>query len=262
MNFIDLVNTFEFTSASPLSFVVGELGDGELALSDIKKTTHIFVGGRAGSGKTNFLFSLITSLLIKNNENDLKIFTIDGKENNEFEVFDGVKQVKNINNFDNFRFMLQYLDNEIQLRASMFSKNGLFSVEDYNKCEDVTSGRADKLPYMVIVLDDIVWYLKEDNMIANQLHSLIARARSYGIYFVLSAQTADCLPFNMINDFPSRICFNLPIINEYVPILREFEIKDLAYNGECLCRLRCAYDMEKVKCPLADYKTIKELLKV
>lgn len=260
MHFIDLVNTYEFTNASPLSFIVGELDDGKLALTDIKKTTHFFVGGRSGSGKTNFLYSLMTSLLIKNNLEDLKIFAVDGKENNEFEVFDCCKQVKNINSLNNFNLMLQYLDNELQLRASMFSGGDLYNIEQYNKCDDVVSGKAQKLPYIVVVLDDISAYL-QDRMIEHQLSCLVKRARAFGVYFVLSSITADFLPYGVIDNFPGRVCFNLSTINEYAPILREFEIKDLAYKGECLCKFMGSFDMERIKCPLVTRDTVKELLK-
>lgn len=262
MNFIDLINMGEFKNSSPLSFIVGEDDNGELVLEDVKKAQHIFVGGRCASGKTNFLHTLIASLLLKNKATDLKIIAVEGKGIDEYEFFEKFKHVKVVNNFEGFIYLLNYLDNEIQLRASMMMENGYVNIDDYNRCDNVASGKADKIPYMVVLLDDALKFILSDVKVGVQLTSLIKRARAYGIHFVISCQDVDMLPFDMVNSLVSRVCFKVFDDRMSRDIINDNGAEDLANIGECLCKFVDAYQLRKVKCPLVDLSVVEDIIKV
>lgn len=268
MNFVDLVNTDEFINSSPLSVVVGEGSDGEVVLADIQKAPHMIVGGMSASGKTNFLFSVVLSLLLKNKVSDLKIITVEGRDGyaKEYEVFEKIKQVKTIYDFEGFTYILKYLVNEMELRYSMLQKAEVRNIEQYNKCEDVLSGRLDKLPYIVVVLDDIVSYLINDefdinNELVNQLCSLIQKSRASGIHVIISSIFIDKLPRNLLANIPTRVCFK---IDSYVSrlILDGYVAENLERKGYCLYKSITSIEPKKVKCPLVNLKTIQDIMRV
>lgn len=262
MNFIDLINIDKFKNSSPLSFIVGEDDNGELVLEDLKKAQHIFVGGRAASGKTNFLHTLISSLLLKNKATDLKVIAVEGKDIDEYEFFEKFKHVKVVNNFEGFIYVLNYLDNEMQLRASMMMEKGYVNIDDYNRCDNVISGKVEKIPYIVVLLDDALKFILDDNRVGRQLTLLIKRARAYGIHFVISCQGADMLPFDMVDALPSRVCFKVSNDRMSRDIINDNGAEDLSNFGECLCRFVDAYQLRKVKCPLVDLSSIEDIIKV
>jgi len=93
MGFVDIVNSQDFINAPNLSFVIGQDKNRNIILGDLKKEPHYLIGGRAASGKTNMLFSMVLSLLLKNKSNELKLILANGKEVNEFEVFEKIVRI-------------------------------------------------------------------------------------------------------------------------------------------------------------------------
>lgn len=266
MDFVNLVNTDEFINSSPLSVVIGEGDNGEVILTDIQKAPHMIVGGASASGKTNFLFSIVLSLLLKNKASDLKIITVEGRDGyaKEYEIFEKIKQVKTIYDFEGFTYILKYLVNEMELRYSMLQKAQVRNIEQYNNCEDVVSGRLDKLPYIVVILDEIVSYLINDeyeinNELANRLYALVQKSRASGIHIILSSIFIDRLPRDLLANIPTRICFK---IDSYLSrlILDGCSTDGLDGKGICLYKSITNNEPKKVKCPHVNLKTIQDIM--
>jgi len=261
MGFVDIVNSQDFINAPNLSFVIGQDKNRNIILGDLKKEPHYLIGGRAASGKTNMLFSMVLSLLLKNKSNELKLILANGKEVNEFEVFEKIEQVKVINDYETFNYVLKYLVNEMELRYSMFMNEKVVNIDEYNKLENVR-----KLPNIVLIMDEMEGLCRdcgmdENYMIENLICALLQKARASGIHVVMSSQSASRYPVNMICNFVGRIIFNSHE-NEYRHFTDVRITDELEERGKCAYKQSYSNEMKFVKCPLVDINTIQELMKV
>lgn len=261
MGFVNAVKSEDFISASRLSFVMGHDERKNIVLGDLKKEPHYLIGGRSASGKTNMLFSMVLSLLLKNKSTDLKLILVNGKENNEFEVFEKIEQVKVINDYETFNYILKYLVNEMELRYSMFMNEKVINIEEYNKLENVR-----KLPNIVLIMDEMECLsgdcgMDENYMIENLICALLQKARASGIHVVMSTQSASRYPVNMICNFVGRIIFKSHE-NEYRHFTDVRITDELEERGKCAYKQSYSNEMKFVKSPLVDINTIQQLMKV
>ena len=265
MNFIDIINSDEFINASPLSFVIGADESKNIVLGDLKREPHYLIGGRTASGKTNILFSVVISLLLKNKSSDLKLLVVNGKSNCEFDIFDKIDHVKILQDFESFSYILNYLVNEMELRYSMFMNEKVRNIDDFNNSSSVLSGKVRKLPHIVLLIDDseILTGLAsydEQILIENNICALLQKARASGIHIIMTTQSASRIPANMLCNIVGRIAFNM-YHEEYRYILNSINVPKLN-NGECLYKSSYSNTLNQVKVPLVDINTIQELIKL
>ena len=64
---------------SSMTFPIGTTHDGRKITGDFGQTPHILVGGCTGSGKSNFLHSLVRSLVKKHSPDEVKLVLSDAK---------------------------------------------------------------------------------------------------------------------------------------------------------------------------------------
>ncbi len=154
----DIIESYSFEgSKSKLTFALGKDITGESKVARIDKMPHLLVAGSTGSGKSVCLNSMLISLVYKASPEDLKLILIDPKRV-EFTLYNGFPHslVPNvITDPEKAVSALNWTIDEMERRFSKFSKNKVRNLEEYNQLPNVTSGIEKKMPFIVVVIDEL-----------------------------------------------------------------------------------------------------------
>lgn len=185
INFKDLISDYKFLNCPQDTFILGKTEYDELKTLSINKITNMLICGISGSGKSNILNNIITSLVLKNSQKDLKLLLINSK--NDFDKFENLPHLmkKPVKSFDDALNVLNLVNEELGNRFNQISEAGYYDFKSYNKN---INGKNDKLPLLLVVIDEVDFY--NNNMQFNLiLSSLIKRTRCAGISFILTSQS-------------------------------------------------------------------------
>ncbi len=152
---------------------------------------HILLGGATGSGKTNLLHLMILMLATTYHPENLGIYLIDFKEGVEFQdyVTYSLPHAKAVVIEAEREFGLSILHHLVE---EMEKRSQLFKVANATNISQYRTNSGQRLPRLLLIMDEYVVLFSEDDRIANQsseaLSSLVMRGRSFGIHVILSAQ--------------------------------------------------------------------------
>ncbi len=145
---------------------------------------HVLVGGTTGSGKSELLRTLVTSLALECSPADLTFVLIDYKGGSAFgDCADLPHTVGMVTNLDDglSRRALTSLRAEITRRERVLAASGARDFDDHR-------GRAGGLARLVIVIDEFRLLADELPDFVDGVVSLAAVGRSLGIHLVLATQ--------------------------------------------------------------------------
>ena len=145
---------------------------------------HTLVAGASGWGKSSFLNTFITYILMTYTENEVCFKGYDGKASDVY-YFRRYKHFKGevATNKEQFIQHMNDLEKVINKRKEVLDKLNCRNAINYNKKHEP------KMPYIVYVIDELP-QLTSDNECSNLLRLMMAKCRSYGIYFILATQDA------------------------------------------------------------------------
>ena len=190
----------------PLNMALGKDITGRPIYADLGKMPHLLVAGATGSGKSVCLNCIIASLLVSATPDQVQMVMIDPKRV-ELSVYNGIPHLKNpvITDPRMAAGALFEMTKEMDGRYERFAKAGVRKIEEWNaKYPD------DKLPYIVIVIDELA-----DLMLVapGKVETLICRlaqlARATGIHLIVATQrpSVDVITGIIKANIPSRIAF-------------------------------------------------------
>ena len=190
----------------PLNMALGKDITGRPIYGDLGKMPHLLVAGATGSGKSVCLNCIIASLLVSATPDQVQMVMIDPKRV-ELSVYNGIPHLKNpvITDPRMAAGALFEMTKEMDQRYERFAKAGVRKIEEWNaKYPD------DKLPYIVIVIDELA-----DLMLVapGKVETLICRlaqlARATGIHLIVATQrpSVDVITGIIKANIPSRIAF-------------------------------------------------------
>ena len=107
---------------------------------------------------------------------------------------------------------LDWAIKEMERRYALFAKNHVVNINEFNKSDAVKTKREEKLPFIVIVVDELAdLMLEAKREIEDRIAKLAAKARAAGIHLVLATQrpSVDVITGTVKANLPSRIAFAL-----------------------------------------------------
>ena len=194
---------------SSLSFVLGRDVAGHPQIADLAAMPHLLIAGTTGSGKSVCINSILTSLLLYNTPDDLRLVLVDPKRV-ELTGYNGIPHLLAPVVVETERVVgaLQWMTREMDKRYHAFSQTATRNIDDYNRY--VTERGGKKFPYLVIVIDELADLM----MIApDETERTITRlaqlARATGIHMILATQrpSTDVVTGLIKANFPARIAF-------------------------------------------------------
>lgn len=196
-------------SPSKLLFGLGISIGGQAVFVDFRDVSHILLAGTARAGKSIFLQSMLTSLLLKARPDELKLLLIDPRQKN-LPIFDGIPHLlgPTVTDTNEAKDALTWVAEEMRRRHHVLTQCGARDWLRFNQQHP-----QDKLPAIVVVVNELSdLMLAFPQEIESALYRLAQKAKGTGIHLMLATQRPSLDTFTSLikANIPSRIAMALP----------------------------------------------------
>lgn len=210
----ELMNTEAFqTSASPLTAALGLDISGTPIITDLQKMPHGLIAGATGSGKSVCINSLLVSLLYKATPDQLKLLLIDPKMV-ELAPYNRIPHLVSpvITDAKAATVALKWAVEEMERRYQLFSHTGVRNMEKYNEYASHPDHTGEKLPYILIVIDELAdLMMVAPNDVEESISRIAQKARACGIHMIVATQrpSVDVITGLIQANIPTRVSFSV-----------------------------------------------------
>lgn len=198
-------------SESPLTIALGVNLAGETVVTTIDKMPHGLIAGATGSGKSVFINSLLVSLLYKATPNEVKLILIDPKAV-ELAPYNGLPHLLSpvISEPKAANEALKWAVVEMEERYQKLAAAGVRNIEGFNKKAEKNGDHALKIPYIVIIIDELAdLMMVASNEVQDSIARITQKARAAGIHLIVATQrpSVDVVTGTIKNNIPTRVAF-------------------------------------------------------
>ncbi len=208
-----IINSPEFNAKKDgLRFALGKDIDGNCYVSDICSFPHALVAGASGAGKSVCLNAMICSLLYKYSPEELRLILVDPKvvELNIYRDIPHLLIPQILSEEKKVINALKWAVDEMEKRYLLMTELSVANLKQYND-EVSESKTAEKLPYILIVIDEVgdIILSSVGKEFQQLIKKLAAKARAAGIHIILATQrpSVDVITGTIKSNLPTRIAF-------------------------------------------------------
>lgn len=194
-------------SKSFLRLVLGKDVAGKPVAVGLGAMPHLLIAGTTGSGKSVCINAILCCLLMNRTPDQLRFVLVDPKRV-ELTGYNGIPHLLTpvIVETDKVVGTLKWMSREMDSRYKKFSEVGARNIDDFN------SRQLNKLPYIVVVIDelaDLMMMAPEET--ERNLNRLAQLARATGIHVIIATQrpSTDVITGMIKANFPARISFKV-----------------------------------------------------
>jgi len=231
------------TNKMALPLLMGQTPVGTNFTLDLAVQPHILIAGTTGSGKSVFTSQLITSLAVQKSPEELRFYLVDTKQL-DLTLFASLPHVaETVDKIEDLHQVMGNLLKTVRRRTEKM-KGVCRNIGEYN-----TLNPNNKLPYLVLIIDELADVIGQDKELAkdedkdsrrvrisDSLKMLAQISRAVGVHIIAATQrpSVKVVDGDIKTNFPTRISFKLPTSADSRVVLDDNGAENLLGLGDYL----------------------------
>ena len=236
VSFKDVVTALPDAKKKPLEVAFGKDISGNVIHADFREFPHLLVAGTTGSGKSIFVHSIISTMIMRNSPDDLKLVLVDPKKVEMTKYRDMPHLLcPIITEAEKAKVCMQKLVEEMERRYSLFANDPEISdIKGYN--EKAKEKGDELLPSIVVVLDEYADLVDSCKEISQPVVSIAQKARSAGIHLLIATQrpSTNVITGVIKGNLPTRVALTTSSYTDSMTIIGEGGAETLLGKGDML----------------------------
>ena len=245
--------------AGAVAFPIGVGIDNSLLVADLAEanTCHALVAGAAGSGKSEFLKSMLASLIVRQTVKTLRLTLIDPK----LVTFGGLKNARHLTGpiITDLAAAIECLDRAVDDMEGRYQQLAAGGFENLAQ-----RGASETMPFRVIVCDEFGDLALREKREKEHFESLVARlaqkGRAAGIHLVLATQRPDrkIVTGLIKSNLPLKVCLRVTTSVNSGIVIDQPGAESLLGRGDLLCAR--GRGIERAQSPFISQEELRALV--
>lgn len=218
---------------------------GDIGVCEINKMPHMLIAGTTGSGKSVCVNGIICSILMRAKPSEVKLVMVDPKVV-ELSVYNGIPHLLRpvVTEPKQAAIALQKMVEEMERRYQVFSDSKTKNIEGYNEYVEKWNKEhkneeyeKEKLPYIVVIIDELAdLMMVAAKEVEDSILRITQKARAAGIHLIVLTQrpSTEVITGLIKANIPSRIAFTVGSGIDSRTILDQTGAENLLGKGDML----------------------------